>query len=91
MVVAVTAAGCVTASTVLTASAVGSGSVFVAITPVRVLDTRISAGLDTALTSDQAAKLRVTGDVGVVLPGDVIGTAAPVPATAAGTVTKFVP
>ncbi len=49
-----------------------TGSVFVPISPVRVLDTRIGAGLANPLTSDQPATLQVTGSIPTVQPGDVI-------------------
>ena len=74
----------------LTASAaeVSVGSVFVPIAPIRVLDTRIGAGLGGALASDQPAILQVTGAVATVLPGDVISSGSPVPVGATGVVTN---
>ncbi len=54
-------------------------SSFVAITPTRVLDTRIAAGLPGALTSAQPQILDVTGAIPVVLPGDQLSTGSPVP------------
>ncbi len=54
-------------------------SSFVAITPTRVLDTRIAAGLPGALTSAQPQTLDVTGSIPVVLPGDQLSTGSPVP------------
>jgi hypothetical protein len=54
-------------------------STFVAITPTRVLDTRIAAGLPAALTSAQPQTLDVTGAIPVVLPGDITSTGTPVP------------
>jgi len=64
------------------------GSVFVPITPVRVLDTRIGAGLGDALSSDQPATLRVTGSIPTVLPGDVVVMGSPIPSGATGVVTN---
>ena len=64
------------------------GSVFVPITPVRVLDTRIGAGLANPLTSDQPATLQVTGSIPTVRTGDVIVIASPVPERATGIVTN---
>ncbi len=54
-------------------------SVFVAVSPTRVLDTRIDVGLTDAFGDGVARKLDVTGTVPVVLPGNVPGTGAPVP------------
>jgi YVTN family beta-propeller protein len=65
--------------TVLTASAADTGSVFIPITPVRVLDSRLGVGAPGAITSDAPAKLDVTGSIAVVLAGDVPGTATVVP------------
>jgi hypothetical protein len=53
--------------------------VFVPITPIRVLDTRINAGLTGVFTSAQPRLLDVTGTIPIVQPGDLISTGAPVP------------
>ncbi len=63
----------------LTASAASEASVFVAIDPTRVLDTRIDAGLSGPLVNSTARKLDVTGTIPIVLPGDKLSTGAPVP------------
>lgn len=55
-------------------------SSFVAITPVRVLDTRIGAGLDGAFTSGTPRQLDVTGTIEVVdADGVTVGSGSPVP------------
>lgn len=74
----------------LTASAaeVGGGSVFVPIAPIRLLDTRIGAGLPGALVSDVPVALQVTGVVATVGAGDVVSSGSPVPAGATGVVTN---
>lgn len=54
-------------------------SVFVAVTPQRVLDTRAGIGLTGALVGGQARTLDVTGTVPVVLPGNTKGSAVVVP------------
>src|SRR5688572_14974912 len=69
----------------LTADAAESaGSVFVPVTPTRVLDTRIPVGLPGAFTEGTSQKLKVTGTVPVVLPGNVPGTAEVIPEGASG-------
>lgn len=50
----------------MTASASGSQSVFVAITPTRVLDTRYDVGLTDAFRGDTARKLDITGTIDYV-------------------------
>jgi hypothetical protein len=62
-----------------TANAAGTPSSFVPISPVRVLDTRLNAGLTGALVSDTPRLLDVTGSIPVVNPGNVIGVGSPVP------------
>lgn len=54
-------------------------SVFVAITPQRVLDTRAGIGLTGAFVGSQGRTLDVTGTVPVVLPGNTKGSAVVVP------------
>src|SRR5690606_3573396 len=54
-------------------------SVFVAVTPTRVLDTRLDIGLDGPLVTEVARELDVTGDIAIVAPGDVESTGDPVP------------
>ena len=63
----------------ISVSAAGTPSSFVPITPVRVLDTRINAGLTGALVSDTPRLLDVTGTIPVVKPGNQIGVGSPVP------------
>ena len=50
----------------MTASASGSQSVFVAITPTRVLDTRYDVGLDGAFRGNTSRKLDITGTIDYV-------------------------
>ena len=50
-----------------------------AIEPVRVLDTRIDAGLSGAFVTQQARELDVTSTIAVVAPGGQLSTGAPVP------------
>lgn len=64
------------------AEAASPPSVFVAISPTRILDTRINAGLAGPLINATPRMLAVTGTVPVVQPGDNITTGAPVPAGA---------
>ncbi len=64
------------------AEAASPPSVFVAISPTRVLDTRIDAGLAGPFVNATPRLLAVTGTVPVVQPGDTITTGAPVPAGA---------
>jgi hypothetical protein len=54
-------------------------SVFVAVTPQRVLDTRFDIGLTGAFVGGQGRTLDVTGTVPVVLPGNERGSAVVVP------------
>jgi hypothetical protein len=54
-------------------------SVFTAIEPVRVLDTRDDIGLTGAFKEGQTRFLDVTGSIPIVLPGNVAGTDSPVP------------
>ena len=61
------------------AEAASPPSVFVAIRPTRVLDTRIDAGLAGPFVNAKPRLLDVTGTVPVVQPGDKITTGAPVP------------
>jgi hypothetical protein len=64
----------------ITAQATGSEpSVFVAIDPVRVLDTRTGAGLTGTFLSDTPRPLRVTGTIPIVNPDSTIGSGTPVP------------
>ena len=70
------------------AAPVSEGSVFVPIAPVRVLDTRVGAGLPSALVSDLPAVLQLTGTVATVGAGDVVSTGTPVPVGATGVVTN---
>lgn len=67
-------------------SADSAQSVFVAVSPTRVLDTRIDVGLAGPLVSETARELPVTGTIPVVLPGDVESTGSPVPADATAVV-----
>ena len=62
------------------------GSVFIPVTPTRVLDTRIDVGLAGAFGSDQPRSLDVTGAIPIVLPGGSAGTATLVPDGATGVV-----
>jgi hypothetical protein len=52
---------------------------FVAISPTRVLNTRIDAGLTGQFGSATPRLLDVTGTIPIVLPGNVISSGAPVP------------
>jgi hypothetical protein len=63
----------------LTAGAASPESVFVAIEPTRVLDTRIDVGLVDGLVDGTGRVLDVTGTIPVVLPGNVAGMGSPVP------------
>jgi len=63
----------------LTASAAGPASVFVAIEPTRVLDTRFDVGLAGPFVSKNAQELHVTGTIPIALDGGQSTTAAPVP------------
>lgn len=84
--VALAAALVVVGATVFTTSAAEPGSVFVPVTPTRVLDTRTAVGLPGLLTSDQPATLVVTGPVAVVNPDRSTGVATVVPTGATGIV-----
>jgi hypothetical protein len=63
----------------MTASATSPQSVFVAINPTRILDTRFNVGLTGAFTTSTARELDVTGTITVVLPNGTTGTGTPVP------------
>jgi hypothetical protein len=64
----------------LTASAAEpAGSVFIPISPTRVLDTRIAAGLPGPLMNSTPALLDVTGTIPIVNPDQTIGSAVVVP------------
>src|SRR5690606_9569477 len=54
----------------------------VPVTPVRILDTRIDAGLVDAFVSDVPRQLRVTGEIEVVGAGNTITRAPVVPTDA---------
>src|SRR5690606_660108 len=72
------------------ASASGTGadqpSMFIPVTPTRVLDTRIDVGLTGRFVHGTGRHLVVTGEVPVVLPGNVVGSAEVVPAGATGVI-----
>jgi hypothetical protein len=70
----------------ITANAATDPSLFVPITPTRVLDTRIGAGLSGQFVSDQGRDLDVTGTIVIVGPNDTLTTGAPVPDGATGIV-----
>lgn len=55
-------------------------SSFVAIDPVRILDTRSGVGLSGTFAHDVGRDLQVTGTVPVVLPNGTTGSGSPVPA-----------
>jgi len=61
-------------------------SAFVPVTPTRVLDTRIDVGLDGRFVHGAGRLIPLTGEVPVVLPGDVAGSAEVVPAGATGVI-----
>lgn len=63
----------------ITVRADSAASVFVAVTPTRLLDTRIDVGLVDAFVSGTGRVLDVTGTVPVVLPSGSAGTGAPIP------------
>src|SRR5690606_16375668 len=62
--------------------AASTPSVFVPVTPQRVLDTRFDIGLPGTFTGGQSRTLDVTGAVPVVLPGNIAGSSTVVPAGA---------
>lgn len=68
------------------AEAASSESVFVAVTPTRVLDTRIAVGLSGPLISEGARNLKITGTVPTVGSDGTPSTGAPVPAGATAVV-----
>jgi hypothetical protein len=59
--------------------AASTPSVFVPVTPQRVLDTRFDIGLTGTFTGGQSRTLDVTGAIPVVQPGNTAGTATVVP------------
>lgn len=59
--------------------AASTPSVFVAVTPQRVLDTRFDIGLTGPSTGGTGRTLDVTGTIPIVLPGNTAGTATIVP------------
>lgn len=59
--------------------AASTPSVFVAVTPQRVLDTRFDIGLTDQFTGGTSRTLDVTGTIAIVQPGNTAGTATVVP------------
>lgn len=64
---------------IVVTQAASAPSVFVAVTPQRVLDTRPGIGLAGTFVGGSSRTLDVTGSVPVVLPGNTAGTATVVP------------